>query len=104
MYVDRLKFPFYQFAASDTLDNIFMKTREPWPRGMEVLEKMINASRDGDKGARPTVYDLWNAQAKTTEYAKQMLKSWAATRTSTNTGREMDALLMPCTVRPASEK
>ncbi|CAI7646401.1 unnamed protein product [Penicillium bialowiezense] len=104
LYVDHLKYALYRSAAADSLDKIFMRTQEPWPRGMEMLEKMVNASRDGDKGPRPTVYDLWNAQAKTTEYAKRMLKSWAATSTSTNTGREMDALLMPCTVWPASEK
>lgn len=104
LYVDHLKFTLYRSAAADSLDKIFMRTQEPWPRGMEMLEKVVNASRDGDKGPRPTVYDLWNAQAKTTEYAKRILESWAATRTSTNTGREMDALLMPCTVWPASEK
>lgn len=51
-----------------------------------------------------TVTDLWKAQIKRTEYAKDILNSWAATKTRTGTGREMDALLIPCTVWPASEK
>jgi amidase len=67
---------------------------------MEMLEAMIN---DHNKG-RATVSDLWEAQTKRTEYARRVLKAWAATKARTGTDREMDALLMPCTPWPACEK
>ncbi|KAJ5328696.1 hypothetical protein N7452_009086 [Penicillium brevicompactum] len=106
LYTDHLKFALYRSAAADGMDKIFSQTQEPWPRGMEMLERMVDQSKK-DQGAicvRPTVSDLWSAQDKTTKYAKRILQSWVATETRTNTGREMDALLMPCTVWPASEK
>lgn len=106
LYTDHLKFALYRSAAADGLDKIFSHTQEPWPRGMEMLERMVDQSKKGHGSicARPTVSDLWSAQDKTTNYAKRILQSWVATQTRTNTGREMDALLMPCTVWPASEK
>ncbi|KAJ5347919.1 uncharacterized protein N7506_001172 [Penicillium brevicompactum] len=106
LYIDHLKFALYRSAAADGLDKIFSQTQEPWPRGMEMLERMVDQSKkeQGAICARPTVSDLWGAQDKTTHYAKRILQSWVATQTRTNTGREMDALLMPCTVWPASEK
>ena len=51
-----------------------------------------------------TMSDLWEAQTKRTIFAKHMLKSWAATKMRTDTGREMDALLMPCSPWPAAPK
>lgn len=106
MYTDSFKFALYRSAAADAVDGVLTKTGEPWPRGMEMLEQIVNKDSKGDNSidSRTTVSDLWKAQVKRTEYAKQMLQSWAATKTRTETGREMDALLMPCTVWPASEK
>jgi amidase len=53
---------------------------------------------------KATVSDLWKAQAKRTGYSKQILQKWAATQTSTETGREIDALIMPCSPWPASSR
>lgn len=51
-----------------------------------------------------TVSMQWKAQVKRNDYAKRILQAWAATKKKTGTGREMDALLMPCTPWPASPK
>lgn len=67
---------------------------------MEMLEKMVKSN---DKSPA-TVSDLWNAQAKRTEYSRRVLQAWAATENKTGTGREIDALIMPCTPWPACEK
>lgn len=106
MYTDSLKFALYRSAAADAVDGVLTKTQEPWPRGMTMLEQMVNKDTKGDNSidGRAIVSDLWKAQVKRTEYAKQILQSWAATKTRTETGREIDALLMPCTVWPAPEK
>lgn len=67
---------------------------------MEMLEKMVK----GNDESPATVSDLWKAQTKRTEYARRVLQTWAATENKTGTGREIDALLMPCTPWPACEK
>lgn len=90
----------YRSAAADTVSSTLARTEEPWPRGMEMLEEMVGRNRQSPT----TVSDLWKAQAKRTEYAKRVLQAWAATRNTTGTGREVDALLMPCTPWPACEK
>lgn len=99
LYLDSLKFDLYRSAAAEALDKNLSKTPEPWPRGCEMLEAMVQS---GTKTS--TVYDLWNAQAKRTEYAKKVMQAWAGTKSRTGTGREIDALLMPCTPWPASPK
>ncbi|CAG8019970.1 unnamed protein product [Penicillium salamii] len=105
LYTENLKFALYRSGAADALHKVLARTWEPWPRGMEILQKMIESKEaPGCVGSRPTVSDLWGAQVKTAEYAKQILQSWVATKTRTNTGREMDALLTPCTVWPACQK
>ncbi|CAG8386346.1 unnamed protein product [Penicillium salamii] len=105
LYTENLKFALYRSGAADALHGVLARTWERWPRGMEMLQKMIESKAGpGSVGGRPTVSDLWKAQVKTTEYAKQILQSWVATKTRTNTGREMDALLTPCTVWPACQK
>lgn len=67
---------------------------------MEILEEIVERNRHSPT----TVSDLWKAQAKRTEYAKRVLQAWAATKNTTGTGREIDALLMPCTPWPACER
>ena len=105
LYTDNLKFALYRSAAADAVKSILEETKEPWPRGMEMLEAMVNKENKGNDSNGPaTVTDLWKAQIKRTEYAKNILTSWAATKARTGTAREMDALLIPCTVWPASEK
>ncbi|CAG7941956.1 unnamed protein product [Penicillium salamii] len=105
LYTENLKFALYRSGAADALHNVLARTGERWPRGMEMLQEMIESKEaPGSVGGRPTVSDLWRAQVKSTEYAKQILQSWVATKTRTNTGREMDALLTPCTVWPACQK
>jgi amidase len=79
-----------------------------------MLEKMVTSmakAQDGEKSQKMrvvagpvSVAELWQAQSKRTKYAKKMLGAWAATRARTVTGREMDALLMPCTPWPACLK
>ncbi|KAJ0418961.1 amidase signature domain-containing protein [Aspergillus carlsbadensis] len=100
LYTDNLKYALYRSAAADLVHKTLARTQEPWPRGMEMLEAMIN----DDDNSQATVSDLWEAQSKRTEYAKRVLKAWAATKTRTGMGREMDALLLPCTPWPACEK
>jgi hypothetical protein len=51
-----------------------------------------------------TVSELWVAQSKRTDYSKRMMRWWAGTKGVTNTGREIDALVLPCTVWPAAPK
>ncbi|KAL3467841.1 amidase signature domain-containing protein [Aspergillus heterothallicus] len=99
LYTDNLKYALYRSAAADLVHKTLAKTQEPWPRGMEMLETMI---KDGN--GKATVFDLWEAQTKRTGYARRILKAWTATEPKSGTGREMDALLMPCTPWPACEK
>lgn len=96
----------YRSAAADTVDRTLAKTQEPWPQGLEMLEAIVSRTKKGGTCGHDaaTVYDLWEAQVKRTKYAKSVLQAWAETKTSTGTGREIDALLMPCTPWPASEK
>ncbi|KAG2418616.1 hypothetical protein HFD88_001717 [Aspergillus terreus] len=82
LYVDDLKSALYRSAAAETVSQKLSETQQPWPQGMEILQDIV----------------------KRTEYARRMLQAWAATKTRTGTGREMDALLMPCTPWPACEK
>lgn len=100
LFLDTLKFALYRSAAAETLQETLDKTKEPWPRGYEILANMANDEKD--KQAR--VSDLWKAQAQRTGYSKKMLRAWAATRDRTDTGREMDALLMPCSPWSASSR
>ncbi|KAL2856990.1 amidase signature domain-containing protein [Aspergillus pseudodeflectus] len=100
LYTDNLKYSLYRSAAADLVHKILTRTQEPWPRGMEMLEAMIN----GDDKGRATVSELWEAQTKRTEYARRVLKAWVGTKTRTGTDREIDALLMPCTPWPSCEK
>jgi hypothetical protein len=105
LYTDSLKFALYRSAAADTVARILEKTQEPWPRGMEVLEGIATKDKDDKYMSCPaTVSDLWKAQVKRTAYAKRMQQAWTATKAKSATGREMDALLMPCTVWPACAK
>ncbi|RMZ75574.1 hypothetical protein DV737_g5244, partial [Chaetothyriales sp. CBS 132003] len=120
LFTETLKFALYRSAAAELLSNTLAKTQEPWPRGFDMFEGMVNKTKDVngenpidgqpiDRSIRPaykpaSVFDLWEAQVKRTDYAKRMLQSWAATKTRTETGREIDALLMPCTPWPASPK
>jgi len=72
-----------------------------------MLEAMVNQKclmREEFVDDHATVSDLWKVQAKRTEYARNMLQAWASTKQRTGTGREMDALLMPCSPWPASPK
>ncbi|KAJ4164361.1 hypothetical protein LMH87_006038 [Akanthomyces muscarius] len=114
LYTDRLKFALYRSATADALNKILDQTQEPWPRGYEVLAEMANKSsqpQNGDRERSPqsadgraTVSQLWEAQAKRTAFSKRMLTAWADTKLKTDTAREMDALLMPTTPWPASQK
>ena len=118
LFTETLKFSLYRSAAADLLDKTLAQTEEPWPKGYEMLEAMANrtiSSRTrndtsfGDSAGRPTenpatVSDLWVAQTKRTEFAKRILETWTATKRRSGTGREMDALLLPCSPWPASPK
>lgn len=114
LYTDRLKFALYRSATADALEKIVSHTQEPWPKGYEVLAEMVRQSkknssfdedRSGAVGNGPaTVTQLWEAQAKRTQFAKRMLEAWLETELSTNTGREMDALLIAASPWPASQK
>jgi amidase len=113
LYADSLKHALYRSAAAELLDSNLSKTKEPWPRGYGMLEDLVASmakSQEGEKqdirtAAGPVaVAELWQAQLKRTEYAKKMLNAWAATKARTGTGREIDALLMPCTPWPACSK
>ncbi|KAL4869405.1 hypothetical protein BDV12DRAFT_185280 [Aspergillus spectabilis] len=97
LYTDDLKFALYRSAAAQAVTKTLASTQEPWPRGMELLDEIA-------RHTPATVSDLWDAQVKRTAYAKRMLQAWTATRTRTGTGREMDALLMPCSPWPACER
>ncbi|CAI7649833.1 unnamed protein product [Penicillium manginii] len=100
LFLDSLKFALYRSAAADTLQGVLDKTGEPWPQGYEILGDMVN----DENYPKATVSDLWRAQIKRTEYSKQILQSWAASKSSTGTGREIDALIMPCSPWPASSR
>ncbi|KAF7560566.1 hypothetical protein G7046_g3586 [Stylonectria norvegica] len=114
LYTDGLKFALYRSAAADLIDSTLAKTGEPWPQGYEMLANMVKEKiplQIGDNDmveqlvyTPATVLQLWKAQTKRTQFAKQMMQAWAATVTRNETGREMDALLMPCTPWPASLK
>jgi amidase len=103
LFAENLKFALYRSAAADLLAENLTKTQEPWPQGYEMLEN-IHKETDANLIGRATVSALWKAQYKRTEFSKRMLESWAATKTATGTGREMDALLMPCSPWPASSR
>lgn len=100
MFLDTLKFALYRSAAAETLQETLDKTKEPWPQGYEILANMAN----DEKNSQAKVSDLWKAQVQRTKYNKKMLLAWAATRDRTDTGRDMDALLMPCSPWPASSR
>ncbi|KAI5458321.1 putative Acetamidase [Mariannaea sp. PMI_226] len=111
LYTDNLKFALYRSAAAELLDSTLAQTGEPWPRGFEMLAEMVKnkaKSQNNDEvhssNSSATVLQLWKAQVKRTEFAKQMIQSWAETKMRSETGREMDALLMPCSPWPASER
>lgn len=114
LYTDNLKHALYRSAAAEVLHSNLLPTKEPWPRGYEVLGDIVAKTAMPTKvcegqtpstGVGPvTVRELWEAQSKRTAYAKKMLSVWAATKTRSGTGREMDALLMPCTPWPACSK
>ncbi|KAJ5247189.1 hypothetical protein N7468_002172 [Penicillium chermesinum] len=64
LYLDTLKFDLYRSATAEALDKNLAKTPEPWPRGCEMLQAMVQGNTKAS-----TVYYLWNAQAKRTEYS-----------------------------------
>ena len=100
-----LKYALYRSSAADAMSRVLAQTGEPWPRGYEMLEQMVShdAWRASDNRA-VTVTELWKAQSRRTDLATQILKIWAATESKSQTGREMDALLTPCTPWPACLK
>ncbi|CAI7599455.1 unnamed protein product [Penicillium pancosmium] len=100
LFLDSLKFDLYRSAAADSLQEVLERTGEPWPQGYEILGDMAN----DENYPKATVSDLWKAQAKRTAYSKQILQKWAATKDSTKTEREIDALIMPCSPWPASSR
>ncbi|KIV77499.1 hypothetical protein PV11_09289 [Exophiala sideris] len=107
LFTETLKFALYRSAAAQLLGTTLAKTQEPWPRRYAMLEAMVKQQSLTDKKLvddPATVSDLWKVQAKRTEYAKRVLQSWTMTKERSGTGREMDALLMPCTPWPASPK
>ncbi|KAK5029524.1 hypothetical protein LTS07_005986 [Exophiala sideris] len=107
LFTETLKFALYRSAAAQLLGTTLAKTQEPWPQGYAMLEAVVKQqSLTGERlvDGPATVSDLWKVQAKRTEYAKRMLQSWTMTKERSGTGREMDALLIPCTPWPASPK
>ncbi|ORX36242.1 putative Acetamidase [Kockovaella imperatae] len=72
---------------------------EPWPRGYDHLELI---SAPDEPPAR--VSDLWQACMIRTRFAHQVGKLWSATKDITGTGREIDALITPCTAWPACKR
>ncbi|KAL7940887.1 putative Acetamidase [Trichoderma barbatum] len=114
LYADGLKHALYRSAAAELLDSNLSMTEEPWPRGYSMLEEIMISMSKGKGGEKSQdirvvagpvpVTELWQAQFKRTEYAKKMLGAWATTKARTGTGREIDALLMPCTPWPACSK
>lgn len=100
LFLDSLKFALYRSAAADKLQQALETTKEPWPHGYEMLENIAN----DETCTQAKVTDLWEAQVKRTGYAKQMLQKWAATKKLTESGREIDALIMPCSPWPASSR
>ncbi|KAJ5808994.1 hypothetical protein N7474_010263 [Penicillium riverlandense] len=106
LFLDTLKHVLYRSATAELIGGTLRKTNEPWPRGYELLADMLGHSSNGELSANDpaTVSDLWKAQTQRTKFAKGILQSWAATKIRTETGREMDALLMPCSPWPASPK
>ena len=105
-YLEPFKTTMYRSAAAAMVKDKLSKTNEPWPRGYELLEKYLSSSSQGSSAflSDATVLDLWEAQAKRTAYSRRLLHAWGATKSRSLTGREMDALLMPCTVSPACSK
>ena len=111
MYATDLNTGFWGSAGARLIGDTLAKTGEPWPEGFEMFKGMLD-----DKVKDPaipevmtpkpaaTVSDLWVAQAKRLAYCKHILLDWVATRHETGTGREMDALLTPCTPWPAAPK
>ncbi|KAI1619401.1 general amidase [Exophiala viscosa] len=107
LFIDSLKFALYRSAAAQLLGTTLARTQEPWPRGYAMLEAMVQKkilTTEELVNGPATVSDLWEAQAKRTEYAKRLQKAWTDTKGRSGIGREMDALLMPCTPWPASPK
>lgn len=118
LYPENIKFALYRSAAAELLDSNLARTQEPWPRGYEILEQMVKkrknakdfancrlANPPADSNDCPaTVSDLWEAQVKRNEYAKRVMQAWVQTKSRTYTGREIDALVMPCSPWPASPK
>lgn len=104
LYTDSLKYAMYRAAAAEVIHDTLSITKEPWPRGYEQLERIIKQQATDQSASPATVSELWKAHVKRTGFAKHMLRSWFATKARTGTGREMDALLMPTTPWPASQK
>lgn len=129
-YAESLKFALYRSAAARLICDTLATNSEPWPAGFDMFQAMTDSSlpscfclSSSGSGAltpsigaqslvdttRPlsvpaTVSELWVAQSKRTDYSKRMMRWWAGTKGVTNTGREIDALILPCTVWPAAPK
>ncbi|KAL7419003.1 hypothetical protein Q5752_006688 [Cryptotrichosporon argae] len=107
LFTDALKFALYRSSGARLIHDTLAKTGEPWPVGFEMFQSMMQAAQRGERdvlGVEATVSDLWVAQALRGEYARKFLISWANTRGKTGTGREIDALLMPCAPWSASKR
>lgn len=70
---------------------------EPWPRGLEYVEKTYQRTKD-----RPTpVSAQWKLNIERTAYLSNLLSAWDATRKVSGTGRPFDGLISPVTAFPA---
>lgn len=70
---------------------------EPWPRGLEYVEKTYQRTKD-----RPTpVSAQWKLNIERTAYLSNLLSAWDETRKVSGTGRPFDGLISPVTAFPA---
>ncbi|KAH8168692.1 amidase domain-containing protein [Sarocladium implicatum] len=103
LYLESSKMDMYRLAAAEVAKQRLSQTDEPWPEGYEGLARMTCRDAGPVKAHAPgsELLRLWKAQTKRTELARRMLQTWRKTQSLSTTGREMDALLTPCTPSPA---
>lgn len=103
LHLEPLKKVMYRAAAAELVSQSLSQTEEPWPRGYEMLAKLDGKSPldEEPRATESEIAALWKAHAKRTDFARRVLQAWQNTQSLSTTGREMDALLMPCTPGPA---
>jgi amidase len=71
-----------------SIGNLIAASGEDWPVGLA-------AYAEARTGHHPSTYEMWQIHLERLAWVKGWLDHWMATKARTNTGREIDAIVMP---------